>query len=95
MERVVIVLLLTLVVFLVWERFHYRRRISDLYDTVISLVEGLDPRFELRSHPALRRYFVIDAILDDVESKLDLLSGKQRGVTETRCAPGEGSQPGG
>jgi hypothetical protein len=74
MERVVIAVLLTLVVFLVWERFHYRRRISELYDTVIELSDGLDPRFELRSHPALRRYFVIDSILDDIESKLDLLS---------------------
>lgn len=74
MERIVIVALLTLVVFLVWERFHYRRRISELYDTVIKLTRGLDQRFELRSHPVLRRYYVIDAIIDDIEDKLDLLS---------------------
>jgi hypothetical protein len=84
MERVVIVVLLTLVFFLVWERFHYRRRISDLYDTVIELCEGLDSRFELRTHPALRRYFVIDAILDDIESKLDLLSDARGEVTGAR-----------
>lgn len=84
MERVVIVVLLTLVVFLVWERFHYRRRISDLYDAVIELSDGLDPRFELRSHPSLRRYFVIDAILDDIESKLDLLSGAPGAASAAR-----------
>jgi hypothetical protein len=95
MERVVIVVLLTLVVFLVWERFHYRRRISDLYDTVIELSEGLDPRFELRSHPALRRYFVIDAILDDIESKLDLLSAEPGGATGARRGPDARSGAGG
>ncbi len=84
MERVIIVVLVAVVVFLVWERFHYRRRMSDLYDTVIELTAGLDPRFELRSHPALRRYFVIDAILDDLESKLDLLSDARPRRLEAR-----------
>jgi hypothetical protein len=84
MERVVIVVLLGIVVFLLWERFHYRQRISDLYDTVVELAAGLDPRFELRSHPALRRYFVIDAILDDMESKLGLLSDERGGTSGAR-----------
>lgn len=84
MERVVIVMLLGIVVFLLWERFHYRQRISDLYDTVVELTAGLDPRFELRSHPALRRYFVIDAILDDMESKLGLLSDERGGTAGAR-----------
>jgi len=81
MERVIIVMLLGVVIFLLWERFHYRQRISDLYDTVVGLSAGLDQRFELRSHPALRRYFVIDAILDDMESKLELLSDERSGAT--------------
>jgi len=83
MERVIIVILLGVVIFLLWERFHYRQRISDLYDTVVGLSAGLDPRFELRSHPALRRYFVIDAILDDMESKLGLLSDERSGATNS------------
>ena len=78
MERVLISLLIAVLIFLVWERFHYRRRISDLYDALIALTTGLDSRFELRSHPALRSYFVIDAILDDMESKLALLAQHQR-----------------
>jgi hypothetical protein len=73
MERIIIVILLTLVVFLIWERFHYRQRISDLYDEVVRMTAGLDPRFELRSHPALRRYFGLDAIVDDILAKLQLL----------------------
>ena len=87
MEHVAVVVLLTAVVFLVWERVHYRRRISELYDTVIALTEGLDPRFELRSHPALRRYFVIDAILDDMESKLGLLADGRSGGAGARHRP--------
>ena len=73
MERVIIVVLLSLVIFLVWERFHYRQRISDLYDEVVRITAALDPRFELRSHPALRRYFALDAIIDDISAKLRLL----------------------
>ena len=76
MERWIIVVLLTFVIFLVWERFHYRRRISDLYDAIIELTAGLEKKFELRSHPELRRYFGLDAILDEISAKLELLSGK-------------------
>ena len=94
LERIVIVLLLGTVVFLLWERFHYRQRISDLYDTVIELTAGLDPRFELRSHPQLRRYFAVDAILDDMGSKLDLLldarSGNAAGPRPGSSRPSDG-----
>ena len=74
MENVFIVVLLTRVIFLVWERCHYRQRISDLYDVIVELTTDLDPRFELRSHPALRRLFMLDAILDDMGAKLGLLA---------------------
>jgi hypothetical protein len=77
LERWIIVVLLTFVIFLVWERFHYRRRISDLYDLVIEQTAGLDKRFELRSHPELRRFYKLDAILDDIGAKLELLAGER------------------
>jgi hypothetical protein len=72
-EDVVIVGLIAVVVFLVWERFHYRHRISTVYDSLIGLTRGLDPRFELRTHDQLRRLFSLDAILDDMEEKVALL----------------------
>lgn len=72
-EDVVIVGLVAVVVFLVWERFHYRHRISEIYDSLIGLAQGLDSRFELRSHNELRRLYSLDAILDDIEEKLALL----------------------
>jgi hypothetical protein len=81
-ERWIIVVLLTFVIFLVWERFHYRRRISDLYDLVIERSAGLDKKFELRSHPDLRRYYKLDAILDDMAAKLELLAGERDATDE-------------
>jgi len=75
-EDVVIFALLAIIVFLVWERFHYRSRISGFYDGLIDLTDGLDPRFELRSHSRLRRLYSLDAIIDDIESKLRLLAGR-------------------
>jgi hypothetical protein len=87
-ENVFIVVLLTLVIFLVWERFHYRQRISDLYDVIVELTAELDPKFELRSHPALRRYFMLDAILDDMGAKLALLARtEESSPTDTEGAP--------
>jgi hypothetical protein len=77
LERWIIVVLMTFVIFLVWERFHYRRRISDVYDVVLELTAGLEKSFELRGHPQLRRYFGLDAILDEISAKLELLSGKE------------------
>jgi hypothetical protein len=72
-EDVVIVALVAIVVFLVWERFHYRHRVSGIYDTLIDATSGLDPSFELRSHSELRRLYSLDAIIDDIQAKLELL----------------------
>ncbi len=80
-ERIVIGLLLAVVLFLVLERLHYRQRVSDLYDTIVELTAGLDPKFEIRSHPELRKFYRLDAILDEMGAKLALLSevaGRER-----------------
>lgn len=73
MVDLLLVGLIAAVVFLLLERFHYRRRISDLYDLVIDGASGLEPRFELRTHSALRRLYSLDAILDDLTSKIELV----------------------
>jgi hypothetical protein len=75
----VIIALVAVILFLVWERFHYRHRISEVYDRVIGLADGLDARFELRSHGALRRLYSLDAIIDDIQEKLDLISAHDGG----------------
>ena len=76
-EEVVIFGLVAIVVFLIWERFHYRHRVSRVYDSVIGLTTGLDSRFELKSHADLRRLYSLDAIIDDIEKKLELLGGSR------------------
>jgi len=80
----VIFALIAVVIFLLWERFHYRRRISELYDETIELTAQLARRFELRSHPAIRHLFSIDAILDDMADKLRSLRRAIRAANPDR-----------
>jgi hypothetical protein len=79
---VVIFALIAIVIFLVWERFHYRRRVSKIYDSLTELAADLDSRFEIRSHPALRHMFTLDAILDDSEAKIAAVGEWKRGIGE-------------
>ena len=73
--KVIAAVLLGVVIFLLWERSHYKGKINRIYDIVRELATGLEPGFEIRSHPELRRYFTLDSILDDIEAKLERVRG--------------------
>ena len=92
---VVIFALIAIVIFLVWERFHYRRRGSRIYDSLTEIAADLDSRFEIRSHPALRHMFTLDAILDDMEIKIVAVADWKRGAVKNAKEPTGSGRGGG